>query len=98
MVRHIVFWRLSGETAAEKRKAGEEIKARLEALNGRIPGLRRLEVGLDFSQTEQSSDLALYSEFDSRAALDAYQTHPDHAAVVPFIRGLATERRLVDYE
>jgi len=40
----------------------------------------------------------LYSEFDSQAALAAYQEHPAHKALLPFIREAATERRLVDYE
>jgi heme-degrading monooxygenase HmoA len=98
MVRHIVFWRVAGETADVKRAAGEKIKAALEALAGRIPGLRKIEVGLDFSATPDSSDVALYSEFDSREALAAYQKHPEHQAVLPVIRALVAERRLVDYE
>jgi hypothetical protein len=98
MVRHIVFWRLSGETAEEKRAAGEKIKAVLEGLAGRIPGLRKIEVGLDWSATPESADVALYSEFDSREALAAYQRHPEHQAALPVIRALVAERRLVDYE
>jgi heme-degrading monooxygenase HmoA len=98
MVRHIVFWRLKAETAEEKRTAGETIKAALEALAGRIPGLRKIEVGLDFSRTPESSDVALYSEFESRDALATYQKHPEHQAVLPVIRALVAERRLVDYE
>lgn len=99
MVKHIVLWRLKpeahGRTAAENARA---IKDKLEALRGRIPGMLRLEVGLDFSREETSSQVALYSEFESRAALDAYQIHPDHEAVKPFILEARSERRLVDYE
>ena len=98
MVRHIVFWRLSGATADEKKAAGEKIRAALEGLRGRIPGLRKIEVGIDFSQTPESSEVALYSEFDSREALAAYQKHPEHQTVLPTIRALVAERRLVDYE
>jgi hypothetical protein len=99
VVKHIVVWRLKPEaharTAAQNARL---IKDRLEALNGRIPGMLLLEVGLDFSGTEQSGDLVLYSEFESRAALDAYQVHPEHEAVKPFILEARSERRLVDYE
>jgi hypothetical protein len=34
----------------------------------------------------------------TRAALDVYQAHPDHTAVMPFILEARSERRLVDYE
>ncbi len=99
MVKHLVLWKLKpeahGRSAAENARA---IKEKLEALRGRVPGLLRLEVGMDFSRTDSSSDVALYSEFESREALEAYQAHPDHKAVMPFILEARSERRLVDYE
>jgi hypothetical protein len=49
------------------------IKERLEALRGVIAAMLAIEVGLDFGATEQSADVALYSQFESRAALAAYQ-------------------------
>lgn len=99
MIKHIVLWRLKpeahGRPAAENARA---IKEKLEALRGRIAGLLKIEVGLDFSRTDNSCDLALYSEFESRAALDAYQAHPEHKAVMPFVLEARSERYLVDYE
>jgi hypothetical protein len=99
VVKHIVLWRLKpeahGRPAADNARA---IKQKLEALRGRIPGLLTIEVGLDFSRADNSCDLALYSEFESRAALDAYQAHPEHKAVMPFILEARSERHLVDYE
>ena len=99
MVTHIVAWRLKdsalGQTKAENARL---MQAKLEALRGRIPGLRHLEVGRDFSATENSSDLVLVTRFESRAALAAYQVHPEHRAVVAFVSQIVTERRLVDYE
>jgi hypothetical protein len=99
MIVHIVFWRLH-DTANGKSKPenAREIKARLEALRPLISGLRRLDVGIDFAATEQSSDVALYTEFDSREALDAYQVHPAHQEFAAFLAPLRTERRVVDYE
>jgi quinol monooxygenase YgiN len=99
MVKHIVLWRLK-EAAGGRTKAENAafIKRELEALRGVVPGLLRIEVGFDFSASDNSSDLALYSEFESRAALDAYQNHPAHKAVMPAILEARSERRLVDYE
>jgi hypothetical protein len=73
-------------------------KQRLEALNGKVPGLIKLEVGIDFSRGNESADVALYSEFDSVEALNAYLVQPEHRAVVPFILEARSERRVVDYE
>jgi quinol monooxygenase YgiN len=97
MIKHIVMWRLD-ETAGGKTSNALKLKQLLEGLNGRIPGLLKLEVGIDFSQESESSDVVLYSEFESRQALDAYQIHPAHAEVVPFVKSVRAERRVVDYE
>jgi hypothetical protein len=99
MIKHIVFWKLK-ETANGKNRAenAELIKQKLEALNGKIDGMIKLEAGIDFSKTESSCDLALYSEFVSRAALDGYQNHPLHKEVMPFVAEVRDLRFLVDYE
>lgn len=97
MIKHIVMWRLD-EAAGDKSANALKLKLLLEGLNGRIPGLLRLEVGIDFSREGESSDVVLYSEFESRQALDAYQVHPAHAEVVPFVKSVRAERRVVDYE
>lgn len=98
MIRHIVLWRLNGATAEERKVQAGEIKAALEALNGRIPGLRLLEVGIDISGEADAADVVLYSEFDSREALAAYHHHPLHQQVIPLVKERRCERRLVDYE
>ena len=99
MVRHIVMWKLKdeahGNTKAENARLFRE---KLEALNGKIDVLVNLEVGLDFSASENSADVVLYSEFATREDLAAYQGHPEHKAVVPFILEACSERRVVDYE
>ena len=99
MIVHIVFWRLHERAnGRSKRENALEMKQRFEALRPLMPGLRRLDVGVDFAGTEQSSDVALYTEFESREALDAYQVHPAHKEVAAFIADLRSERRVVDYE
>lgn len=99
MVKHIVLWTL--KESAEGRSAHEnalEMKAQLEALRGIVPGLLRLEVGIDFSRTESSADVALYSEFTDRQALAAYQVHPAHVAAAGFANSVRIQRIIADYE
>ena len=98
MIRHIVFWTLRGDTPEEKAKNARDVKNALESLNGKIPGMLTLQVGMDFSRTPDSSDVVLYSEFVSREALDAYQAHPEHLKVKPGIKAVRLERRTVDYD
>lgn len=99
MIKHIVLLKFKESAHGNTKAVNMRLfKEKIEALRTVIPGIHRLEVGIDFSQTEQSSDVALFSEFESRAALDAYQAHPAHQAVLPFISEARTERRLVDYE
>lgn len=99
MLKHIVFWRLKEDAHGnDKATNARLIKEKLEALQGRIPGLLRVEVGLDIIHADTSSDVVLYSEMADRAALDAYQIHPLHQEVGRFIKEAVIERRAVDYE
>jgi quinol monooxygenase YgiN len=99
MIKHIVFWRLKNrEDAGSREETARAIKQKIEGLRGRIPGLLHIEAGIDFSQSETSCDVILYSEFESRAALDGYQDHPAHQEIVGFIGERRSERRLGDYE
>ena len=99
MIKHIVFWKLKDSAHGNDKATNARLfKEKLEALRGRIPGLLSIEVGFDFIHAETSSDVALYTEMESRAALDAYQVHPLHQAVGAFIKEACVERRAVDYE
>ena len=99
VVKHIVFWTLKkkalGKSKAENARL---IKEKLEALNGRIPGLLSLEVGFDFSKTGKSADIALNCTFANREDLGNYLVHPEHEAVVPYIMKTVKKFRMADYE
>ena len=102
MIKHIVLWQLKDDAEGQTRmENARQLKAQLEALNGRIPGLRWLEVGLhveDSHAGEDDADVVLYSEFDDMAALEAYYPHPAHQAVVPFARAIRLTRKVINYE
>jgi hypothetical protein len=100
MLVHIVFWKLLDRSpdGRTKQENALEMKRRFEALRGAIPGLARCEVGIDVSRTAESADVALYTEFESPAALEAYQIHPLHKEIVGYLKDIRSERRVVDYE
>ncbi|MDH6355315.1 hypothetical protein M2132_001656 [Dysgonomonas sp. PH5-45] len=99
MVKHIVFWKLKEEAHGNSAETNAKlIKEKLEALSGQIEGLVKIEVGINFLESAGNYDLALYSEVASHEALDYYQNHPLHQAVLPFIREAVASRIAVDYE
>jgi hypothetical protein len=99
MIKHIVLWKLKDfAEGATKQENAVKIKMMLENMRGKIPGMLTLEVGLNFEGSDSASDISLYTEFESRETLDAYQIHPDHKKVKEFIPSLRTERRVIDYE
>ena len=74
------------------------LKQAFESLNGKIPGMRMLEIGLDASCVDYACDVVLYSEFDSPDALTAYANHPEHLRVKELIGEIRIARHQVDYE
>ena len=97
MIKHIVMWNVRGAMPDERRNAIRVLKSRFEGLRDRIPGLLRLEVGVDTSRVDYACDVVLYSEFESQRALDAYASHPEHLRVRDELDGLRIARHQVDY-
>ncbi len=98
VVRHLVMWTLKDEVDGVPAKDNAaKMKEMLEALNGRIDGLRHLEVSFDIVAADPECDIVLCSEHDDAAALDHYQSHPEHQACVAFVKTVVTGRKALDY-
>lgn len=99
MVRHLVMWTLKDEVdGVSARENAAKMKEMLEALNGRIDGLQRLEVSYDIVAADPECDIVLMSEHDDVDALNHYQGHPEHQACVAFVKTVAASRKALDYE
>lgn len=95
MITHIVFFKLADPTPANLTATRDM----LLSMDGKVELLRHLEAGIDFVRSERSYDIALYTKFDSKADLDAYQVHPYHAGtVVPHMKSVCSSIAAVDYE
>jgi hypothetical protein len=93
------MWKLTDYSeGADKATNAIKLKALLETCRDIVPGLLKLEVGLANPLLEATYDVVLYSEFVDRAALNAYQEHPTHQAIKPFIAAVRMERQCMDYE
>lgn len=99
MVKHLILWKLKEELSEEEKKQVKaEIKAGLEGLQGRIPGLVSIHV-----QTERlissNADLMLDSVFTDEESLKGYSVHPAHVEVADtLVRPYTQVRMCLDYE
>lgn len=99
MIKHIVAWRFKDEAlGASKSENLARAKAALESLSETVPSVEHLEVGLDVGAGNDTWDIVIYSEFADRAALDAYQVHPEHVKAAQLIGEMREARSCVDYE
>ena len=99
MFTHIVLWKLKETADGRGRDENARLmKERFEEIANMLDGLRCLEFGIDVIRSANSADVALYTEFESRAAYQAYADHPAHKAVAAFVRDVTEERRVIDYE
>lgn len=100
MVKHIILWRLKEDLSAdEKERVKQDIKAGLEGLAGRIPGLLSISVNVDGRIDSSNADVMLDSSFTDEAALKAYAVHPEHVAVADGkVRPYTCLRTCLDYE
>lgn len=98
MLKHIVMWKLKDQAeGADRATNAAEMKRRLDECAHIVPGMHAFEVTVAQPGLETTYDVVLYSEFEDKAALDAYAQHPTHKALVPFIGAIRSERQCMDY-
>lgn len=95
MIKHIVTWNIKEENKEENMK---EMKRMLESLKGKIEEIVDIEVGININKSDAKKDIVLISEFKSLKDLDIYQNHPLHLEVGKFVKEIAIDRNVVDYE
>jgi quinol monooxygenase YgiN len=97
-LHHIVMWTLK-EQAQGHSKAQNMQKARelLMSCSSLVPGIELFEVGLKTDGLDCTCDVILNSVFKDEAALSAYQNHPDHMAIKPFMKAIVAQRQCMDF-
>lgn len=96
MLEHIVLFRFKPETTAYTK---QQIVTELLALKGKVPSIRDISAGPNFSDRNQGFEYGLVVRFADRQGLDSYQIHPDHQRIVhDLIRPALADILAVDYE
>jgi hypothetical protein len=94
MTTHIVLIKL----VHSNEETIEVARTALARLEGQIPQVRHLEIGVNIVHTDRSYDLALVAKFDSLEDLQSYLNHPLHVEVVKYLQGNRRSSVTVDYE
>lgn len=95
MLTHIVVWKYRPEVGEEQRREHVE---RLRGLREIIPEVQSLAVGRDVLGLPRSYHTGLVAVFRDRAALEAYDAHPEHQAVAGLGRAVSEHVASVDFE
>lgn len=96
-LRHMVSWKLSGETKEARDAQAAEMTAALQTLPGQVPSLRSLSVHRNELHEGANWDLVPITEFDDEAGLAEYDAHPAHAAVASITKGNTVGRVALDF-
>ena len=94
MLQHYVFLKFRSETSA---KHIDAFCSRIFALPRVIDDIIHVEIGRDELHDARSWDLVLIMRFPSIEALRAYQSHPEHLAVMNFNNPFVADVASVDF-
>ena len=98
MLRHIVVWSLHEQAeGADKASNLDKAKALLLSCAQVVPGIAIFEVATATPGMDCTNDLVLHMLVDDAQVLAAYQNHPQHVAIKPFMKAVVKERRCMDF-
>ncbi|HEX3471016.1 MAG TPA: Dabb family protein [Silvibacterium sp.] len=94
MVIHTFAFRWKPGVTADKK---QQVIAGIRDLQGRIPGLTETWVGENISPRSQGYELGGVMKFETRAAMEAYGSHPVHQELLAWLMPLIDPLE-VDFE
>jgi hypothetical protein len=98
MIRHMVMWRLHDQAqGADKAANLAKAKDVLLSCAQVVPGIHTFEVATATPGMDCTHDLVLHMLVDDAQVLAAYQKHPQHQAIKPFMQAVVLERCCMDF-
>lgn len=98
MIVHTIAFNLVSQDPDEREAQIAEFTDMITGLNGKIPGLIQARIGRDLGKLDWHHDIAIITEHDDAAALDAYQAHELHLPIIEWGKTRLTDRACVDFE
>ena len=96
-LRHIVSWKLSGETREQRDAQAREIAEVLLPLGETVPSIRAIAVHRNELFDGENYDVTLIADFDDADGLAEYATHPEHVAAAAIVKSHAVGRAASDF-
>lgn len=96
-LRHVVSWKLSGETRDERDEQARTVIAAMLPLRESIPSVRALDVFRNELFDGANYDLTLIADFDDAEGLAHYASHPEHLPVIDLMKRLTVARVATDF-
>ncbi len=98
MVHHIVMWNFKPEIEENKKEdLMKAMKAELEGLVGKVPGLLTVEF-VSKPIPSSTHEIALVTTLEKAEDIAAYAVHPEHVRVADnFVRPYVCNRSCLDY-
>jgi hypothetical protein len=94
----MVMWRLHDQAqGADKAANLAKAKDVLLSCAQVVPGIRTFEVATATPGMDCTHDLVLHMLVDDAQVLAAYQKHPQHQAIKPFMQAVVLERCCMDF-
>ena len=94
MIEHLVFLKIKDEAGNI-----EKIAKALTALKGKVPAIREVSCGRNFSDRSKGFNLGLRVVVETESDIDSYRLHPDHVEVLNNLIKPALEDMIVcDYK
>ncbi|MCM1285859.1 MAG: Dabb family protein [Acetobacter sp.] len=94
MIKHIVCFKLKDNSPESCQKTAEILKS----MEGKVPQLKSIEVGIDFLHSERSYDVILQVTVENEKALEDYQNDEYHCNVVKkYIHKVRESSVAIDY-
>ncbi|MFE6075161.1 Dabb family protein [Paenibacillus sp. NPDC057886] len=94
MITHVFVTKLKNRNE----ETINNVKNKLLGMKGKIEHLKDLSVGVDFTHTQISYDIAMVAQFNSKEDFNAYLAHPAHLEVAKYIFGVQEKVVTVNYE
>lgn len=93
MMTHVVLFKFE----SRDKQIPIEAKSRLMSMEGVVPSLKGIEVGINEIEGPRAFDLSLVTRFEDLAGLDAYREHPAHLEVLAYLKTVVAQSVAVDY-
>jgi hypothetical protein len=69
----------------------------LRRLEGSVPTLETITVGVDTLSSPRAVDVCLITTFDTLKGFEQYQTHPEHVKILKFIEPMVEKSEVGDW-